>query len=109
MVATLVECLSPCLPATPVLVSVSNSGPPDTDPSALTFDVLPLPSVASLSPSAGPLLGGAKVTVAGAEFTPSAQLSCAFGSRVVPAKFHSASQITCRAPSGSAGVARVSM
>jgi hypothetical protein len=65
--------------------------------------------VAGLEPSAGPLLGGARVTVFGAEFSDGPHLSCAFGARVVPARFLSVSRLTCRAPSGAAGVALVSV
>ena len=65
-------------------------------PSALDFTLVLEPSVASVSPPSGPI--GRVVTVRGANFARTAELSCSFGPTVVAATFVSAEEVVCVAP-----------
>lgn len=94
----------------PPLADGSTLGPnfPPFGPLELAFnaDVQPLPGIASLSPSSGPIAGGTPVTIAGHDFTGTTAVS--FGS--VPAAgftVDSDTQITAVAPPGSPGAVDV--
>ena len=67
----------------------------------LSFNYVHAPTVSSIFPGSGPLAGGTKVKVSGNHFTNTSQISCSFGSSIVPGVFVSSAQVECTAPPSS--------
>jgi hypothetical protein len=64
--------------------------------------------ISELVPASGPLNGDTLVTINGANFVPSNQLSCRFGQMYAVATYLSMSQLACQAPGpAAAGPAHV--
>ena len=59
------------------------------------------PTVLSVTPPSAAVDGGTVVSIAGGEFVPGLQLTCAFGNASVPATFVSPTLLTCVAPAAS--------
>ena len=70
------------------------------------FTYTPGPTVSSISPSAGPLVGGTPVTITGTGFTPDTAVE--FGATAVSSTVVSTTEITVTAPSGS-GIVNVTV
>eukprot|EP00960_Hanusia_phi_P064632 765853-Hanusia_phi.AAC.1 len=78
----------------------------------LFHEVLPLPSVDSISPSAGPMAGRSQVTILGKNLIPSDLCSrsvyCLFdGTKGAPGKIGSTSEIFCHTPAHESGTVGV--
>ncbi|CAM9245753.1 unnamed protein product, partial [Discosporangium mesarthrocarpum] len=93
------ECMSPYSTDVGVAsLSILADGIATKDAQKLDF-LYRLPArVLQLSPPHGPLGGGTVVTIRGLYFSPSDVLACHIGSEVVPATYHSATEVSCRSP-----------
>ena len=103
--ATSLTCVTPARPAGAVTVIVTN---PDTQqgskPTAYTY--VAAPTVVSVSPSGGPLAGGAAVTVAGTGFTGTPTVTFG-GAACTSVNRTSATSLTCVTPARPAGAVTV--
>ena len=96
--ATAVSCISPpALSRQLSRVTVSNDGV-NRAMSRAYYEYLDLASIASLSPSAGPISGGTVVLVYGYSFADSTSLRCFFGETFVKALWISSELIECVTP-----------
>lgn len=66
---------------------------------SLRFRYSALPVVSSIFPVRGSRLGGSQVTVRGSGFQKDADITCAFGSKTVPAEYLTSEAIECISPS----------
>ena len=87
-------------------VTVTTVGGTSALSSADQYTYVPLPTVTAVEPVEGPMVGGTKVTITGANFTGAKEVK--FGS-VVAKSFtvNSATSITAESPAGSAGTVNV--
>ena len=99
--ATRLRCDSPASAAGPVQLAVSNNNQ-DFSTTSSTFTYYANPTVTSLAPTAGPVLGGSAVVVSGTNFV-SGNLFCKFGAQVASAAFINSGSALCTSPAGSAG------
>ena len=80
-------------------VHVSNTGGRHKSTTAAPFTMEPLALLESVTPAAGPEMGGTVVTVSGTNFVSSAGLVCLFGGIArVPAEFVDVSTVRCVTP-----------
>jgi hypothetical protein len=84
-------------------VTVVNQGGASATSTADQFTFVPAPSVSSLSPSSGPLIGGTAVTITGTHFTGATRVT--FGDTPVGFDVDSDSSITAYSPPGEAAEA----
>jgi hypothetical protein len=89
-----------------VTISVSANGGSDFSATSVQFYYAETPEIHTVVPNRVSRLGGTTVTVRGAGFVQSQNLSCRFGSIVVPAQFQSSTLLKCDTPSQNAGFAR---
>jgi hypothetical protein len=104
--ATEITCLLPAGTAGSADVAVTTPGGSATDPAA--YDYLPIPTITSVSPAAGPLSGGGTLTIIGTGFTGANALTVG-GNGCTPYTVVSDTEVTCVLPAGTAGSADVSV
>ena len=106
--ATKITAVSPAGTPGAVAVTVISSGLSSSTSTADQFTYLAAPSVAGISPAAGPTAGGTKVTITGANLANATAVR--FGTKTVT-KFISDSptQIVVACPAGAAGMVNVSV
>ncbi|WP_280343313.1 IPT/TIG domain-containing protein, partial [Nocardia abscessus] len=88
-------------PAGSGIVSITATGPGGTS-NPVTFVYVIVPTITSISPTAGPASGGNSVTITGTNFT--GPLTVRFGSTATIFTVNSPTQITATAPAGSGTV-----
>lgn len=102
---TLISCIAPPSPIVrTVLVDVTlNNANIGLNPQDWTDDHLPYtyyapPYIFDCNPRVGPTSGNTLVTVTGSNFKDSKDITCKFGSKVVPGKFINVNEIQCVSP-----------
>ncbi|MGY2154529.1 IPT/TIG domain-containing protein, partial [Nocardia gipuzkoensis] len=93
-------------PAGSGIVSITVTGPGGTS-NPVTFVYVIVPTITSISPTAGPASGGNSVTITGTNFT--GPLTVRFGSTATIFTVNSPTQITATAPAGSPGTVQVTV
>ncbi|MFE9324952.1 IPT/TIG domain-containing protein [Nocardia sp. NPDC052278] len=93
-------------PAGTGFVSVTVTGPGGTS-NPVTYIYVVVPTITSISPTAGPTAGGNNVTITGTGFT--GPLTVRFGTTATTFTVNSATQITAIAPAHAAGTVQVTV
>uniref|UniRef100_UPI000593C224 IPT/TIG domain-containing protein n=1 Tax=Nocardia exalbida TaxID=290231 RepID=UPI000593C224 len=93
-------------PAGTGIVSITVTGPGGTS-NPVTFVYVIVPTITSISPTAGPASGGNSVVITGTNFT--GPLTVRFGSTATLFTVNSPTQITATAPGGSPGTVQVTV
>jgi hypothetical protein len=102
---TQITATTPAGTAGTVDVSVTTSGGTATATGAYTY--VPAPTIASISPTAGPESGGTTVIITGTDLT--GTTSVTFGGTAATLTVDSSTQITATAPAGTAGTVDVAV
>jgi hypothetical protein len=104
---TSISALAPASAAGSVNISVTTTGGTGTSASPL-YTYLPVPTVSSVSPSAGPTAGGVTVTVTGTGFVAGATVTFG-GVSATNVAVSSGTKLYCTSPAGSAGIVNVNV
>ena len=94
-----ITCTSPAHAAGPVDVDVSTAGGIATSTNGFTY--IPVPSIASIVPNAGPTIGGTTVVITGTDLATTFHVE--FGAAPASCTVDSDIQITCTSPAHAAG------
>jgi hypothetical protein len=104
---TQIMATSPSGSAGPVDVTVTTSAGTSTASAADRFTYFAPPTVNSISPNNGPVVGATSVTITGTNFTSASAVK--FGSNTATFTVSSATQIVANSPAGSAGIVDVTV
>jgi hypothetical protein len=98
--AQAIICVTPSSLEESVAVSVANNGV-DFMKWDDAFSIVAAPSITSVVPSKGSIVGGTVVTLSGSGFTDTPSNKCIFGSESVVATYISSATLTCTSPPSS--------
>jgi hypothetical protein len=104
---TQIMATSPSGSAGPVDVTVTTSAGTSAASAADRFTYFAPPTVTSISPNNGPVVGATSVTITGTNFTSASAVK--FGSNTATFTVSSATQIVANSPAGSAGIVDVTV
>ncbi|CAM9134190.1 unnamed protein product, partial [Discosporangium mesarthrocarpum] len=88
-------CTTPALPPGETYVEVSANGVSYTSGSDIIFDVTPVTTVHSVTPTLGYSVGGTEVTVTGSSFRYTSAIMCQFGESQAPATVVDSTKVIC--------------
>ena len=100
--ATSITCITPLGTAGAKDMAVTVSGQTGSMSNAFTYLAPRFPTVVSIAPASGPLIGGTAVTITGTNFAAGATVTIG-GAAATGVTVASASSVTCITPSGTAG------